>query len=202
LNLHNNNGEIVSWTEYLVGWSNNRYQIAYRPPSRRGRYNSYRTTAATGITADSIGDFRPVGVQGQGQGQQQQQQYQPYPQQQYQAPPPRTITPQNDFASISRRLALTDQIFQPQPIPQPRPEPIPPLQSQPTRITTAKKNEWGLSSETILKLAELKSRLYRHSNTFPDFEIIIQGAKYFAMMGDNSFLEEKLEQLRSIDAIR
>jgi hypothetical protein len=33
---------------------------------------------------------------------------------------------------------------------------------------------------------ELKRLLYRHPNTFPNPEIIIQGAKHFAMMGDIS----------------
>jgi hypothetical protein len=129
-----------------------------------------------------MGHFRPVSVPTQEQGQGQQQQYQSYPQQ-YQAP--RTITPQNDFTSISRRLALTDQVFKPQPIPQSRP--------------TTTKNSWGLSSETLLKLAELKGLLYQHSANFPNFDVILQGAKHFAMQGDNTFLDEKLAFFRNFD---
>jgi hypothetical protein len=196
-NLHNNNGEIVSWTEYLVGRSNNRYQIPYRPPSRRGRYNSYRNaTAGVGITADSMGDtFRPAGVQGQGQGQQQQGQYQPYPHQQ--APRTTTTMQTTQTNPMSQYLALRDQLLQPRPEQHPRLQPQPLSQSQPTE----KKNSFGLSNETIFKLAELKARLYAHSDIFPNFDVIYQGARHFAItQGDTTFLDEKLAFFRNIDA--
>jgi hypothetical protein len=100
---------------------------------------------------------------------------------------------------MSQYLALREQLLQPQsqpqPIPQPQPQPQPPL--DPT--TTAAKNSWGISSETLLKLAELKSRLYQHSYTFPNFDIIYQGAKHFAMIGDDSVLDERLAFFRSFD---
>lgn len=112
-NLHRNSGEIVSWTEYLVGRSTNRYQPSYPSMSRRGRYNSQRTTTTPTATtvADSMGDFRPMGVQVQEQGERQQQQYQPY--QQQQAPPilsrtTMTATPN----AMSQYLALRDRLFQ------------------------------------------------------------------------------------------
>jgi hypothetical protein len=197
-NLHNNNGEIVSYTEYLVGRSNNRYQIPYRAPSRRGRYNSYRNTAATPPVAatttvrDSMGDTfsqRSVGVQRQGQVQpeyQQQQQYQPYLQQ-HQTPQIVTPSPPSQHNSnqpMSQYLALREQLLQPL------------LQSQPTE----KKNSFGLSNETIFRLAELKARLYAHSDIFPNFDEVYQAAKSFAISGDESFLLEKLQFLRTMDA--
>jgi hypothetical protein len=62
--------------------------------------------------------------------------------------------------------------------------------------------DWGtLPQDYIQKIVELKRLLYRHSNTFPNPEIIIQSARHFAMMGDISFLDEKIAYLRSVDTI-
>jgi hypothetical protein len=62
--------------------------------------------------------------------------------------------------------------------------------------------DWGtLPQGFIPKIVELRRLLNRHPTRFLNPEIIIQGAKHFCMMGDNSFLEEKLEYLRSVDAI-
>jgi hypothetical protein len=116
---------------------------------------------------------------------------QPQPQQ-YQIPHI-TTPPQHNPTLMSQYLRLEDQLFQPQP----QPQPLPTLQSQPT----VKKNEWGLSSETILKLAELRGLLYQHSGTFPDFDTILQGARHFAMQGDTTFLDEKLAFFRNFDAV-
>ena len=59
----------------------------------------------------------------------------------------------------------------------------------------------ALGHYSIKQLYEGHSSIYRHTTTFPNPEIIIQGAKHFCMMGDNTFLEEKLAYLRSVDAI-
>jgi hypothetical protein len=92
------------------------------------------------------------------------------------------------------------------PIP-PLPSPISPStsaypteqsQSQPTKTGS---NSWGISEESIPKIVEIRRLLYRHPDTFPNPDIIIQGAKHFCMMGDNTFLEEKLAYLRSVDVI-
>jgi hypothetical protein len=64
-------------------------------------------------------------------------------------------------------------------------------QSKPTKTG---RSDWEtLSEETIPKIVELKRLLYKHPTMFPNPDIIIQGAKHFCMMGDNIFLEEKLE---------
>jgi hypothetical protein len=74
--------------------------------------------------------------------------------------------------------------------------------SQAQSKSTKTSHGWGtLSEETIPKIVELRRLLNRHPTTFPNPEIIIQGAKHFCMMGDNSFLEEKLAYLRSVDTI-
>jgi hypothetical protein len=64
------------------------------------------------------------------------------------------------------------------------------------------KTDWGaLPQHFIQKIVELRRLLYRHTTTFLNPEIIIQGAKHFCMQGDSTFLEEKLEYLRSVDVI-
>ena len=56
----------------------------------------------------------------------------------------------------------------------------------------------SLSQETNLKIEELK----RLANKYPQYWTIIKSAIYYATInGDNKFLDEKLEQLRNIDAI-
>jgi hypothetical protein len=70
--------------------------------------------------------------------------------------------------------------------------------SEPTKAG-GMNNSWGISEDTIPKIVELRRLLYRHNIPNPD--IIIQGAKHFCIQGDNSFLEEKLAYLRSVDTI-
>jgi hypothetical protein len=56
-----------------------------------------------------------------------------------------------------------------------------------------------ISEDVVPKIIELKRLLARHPVSNPD--MIIQCAKHFAMMGDNSFLEEKLAFFRSADML-
>jgi hypothetical protein len=56
------------------------------------------------------------------------------------------------------------------------------------------------SQETVLKIQELKRLLYRQP-IFCNPDVIIKCVTHFAINGDNTLLDEKLEQLRSIDAI-
>jgi hypothetical protein len=63
---------------------------------------------------------------------------------------------------------------------------------------------WGiLSEESTQKILELKRLLYKHPTVFPNLhpDMIVQGARNLCMMGDNSFLEEKLAYLRNVVAI-
>jgi len=156
------------------------------------------------VARDSMGDingFRPGVLQGQGQ-------YNSYLQQH----------------RDQIRLAPSSLIQQPPSLP-PSPTPSPfgtnHQNQQPSPYQTTQKNQssqqqqqppsqsnlqpmkdWEtLPQDFIEKIVELKRLLYRHSNTFPNPEIIIQGAKHFAMNGDSSFLDEKLAYLRSVDAI-
>ena len=67
--------------------------------------------------------------------------------------------------------------------------------------TTDDEETTTLSRETILKIAELKRLIHRypqyHHNPAPAISCVI----HFCNNGDNTFLDEKLEQLRSIHAI-
>lgn len=209
--LHNNTGYVVSWTEYLAGRSTNRYQASSPHLPRRRPHNFQHTATIAGpiaAVADSMGDIRPTGIPLHGQYRQQSQ----VPPQ---APPSASPPPQTTTMAtmMPQYMALREQLLQQpqqqqhsQPISQlqsttppqaPTPQPQPPgLQSQPRSQPT-----FTLSSETLIKLAELRGLLYRHSSTFPDFETIIQGAKTFALSGDLTFLEEKLAYFRSLDAM-
>ena len=58
-----------------------------------------------------------------------------------------------------------------------------------------------LSRETILKIEELERLIYRCSQYHHNPGAVINCIIYYCNNGDNTLLDEKLEQLRSIDAI-
>jgi hypothetical protein len=58
-----------------------------------------------------------------------------------------------------------------------------------------------LSQETTLKIQELKRLVYRYAQYYRNPDAIIKCITYFSVNGDNTLLDEKLQQLRSIDAI-
>jgi hypothetical protein len=58
-----------------------------------------------------------------------------------------------------------------------------------------------LSRETILKIQELKRLMYKYSQYHRNPGAVINCIIYYCSNGDNTLLDEKLEQLRSIDAI-
>jgi hypothetical protein len=123
---------------------------------------------------------------------------------------PRGIQQQTPFQSTQTPVSPPGQLPLPSASSQPpdagvsSPYPGPPdqisqSQSQPMNNTTT--NNWGtLSQETILKIAELKRLVYRHP-IFSNPDVVIKCATYFSINGDNTILDEKLERLRSIDAI-
>ena len=57
----------------------------------------------------------------------------------------------------------------------------------------------GLSQETRLK--ELKRLVYKYPQYCPNPDEIIRWAVYGVINGDDKFLDEKLEQLRTIDSL-
>jgi hypothetical protein len=185
LNLHGNNGEIVGTIEYLAGVSSGQYKPVYPNEYRRSRSRLLRTDKRVPITVpvpvtvvrDSMGDGERFRLGGDARWDGVGQYHQPYLQQQQTAPPlPSPIPP---LPSPMGQGALASEM------------------SNPTKTS----NYWGISEEAMPKIVELTRLLFRHPDTFPNPDIIIQGAKHFCMMGDNSFLEEKLAYLSSVDAI-
>ena len=57
-----------------------------------------------------------------------------------------------------------------------------------------------LSQETILKIEELKRLIYRYSQYQRNPGAFINCIVYYCNNGDNTLLDEKLEQLRGIDS--
>jgi hypothetical protein len=211
LNIHRNTGTIVGTTEYLVGVSTGKY----RPPvdslamSRNRRHGGAKRMPNFGyiipgsppepllnrVARDSMGDittnnFRPGVPQGQAP-------YNSYLQQARAEPrqyhiPSHSPTNQNHNQNTPAYHTPTTAALPP---------------SDPTLMMSQSQHSqptkhWGtLPQDFIQKIVELKRLLYRYPTTFPNPEIIIQGAKHFCLQGDPSFLDEKLEYLRNVDAI-
>jgi hypothetical protein len=76
----------------------------------------------------------------------------------------------------------------------------PTFQSQSTN-TTDDEETITLSQETTLKIQEVKRLIYRYSQYHRNPSAVINCIVYYCNNGDNTLLDEKLEQLRSIDAI-
>ena len=95
--------------------------------------------------------------------------------------------------------------FQPRYIPQQKPLGISQYSTssqilRPTNREDQQRHGTGLSQHTVVKIEELKRLVYKYpqyQNNDPDG--IIKWAVLCSINGDNRFLNEKLEQLRSID---
>jgi hypothetical protein len=92
--------------------------------------------------------------------------------------------------------------FQSRYIPQQAPLGISQYSDSPTYrpLPTTDEQRYGLSHETIVKVEELKRLVHKYpqyQDTDPD--VIVEWAIYCYMNGDNEFLDDKLEQLRTID---
>jgi hypothetical protein len=59
-----------------------------------------------------------------------------------------------------------------------------------------------LSQETIVKIQELKRLVYDNLQYCHNPDAYIKSIIYFCNDGDNSFLDEKLEELRMINNLR
>jgi hypothetical protein len=57
-----------------------------------------------------------------------------------------------------------------------------------------------LSRETILKIEELKRLMYRYSQYHRNPGTVVNCIVHFCNNGDNTLLDEKLEQLRTLDS--
>jgi len=77
----------------------------------------------------------------------------------------------------------------------------PTFQSQPMNTPDDEKTTTTLSQETILKIQELKRLIYRYSQYHRNPGAVISCVVYYCNSGDNTLLDEKLEQLRTFDSI-
>jgi alpha-tubulin suppressor-like RCC1 family protein len=66
--------------------------------------------------------------------------------------------------------------------------------------TTDDEKTTTLSQETILKIQELKKLIYRYSQYHHNPAAVLSCIVYYCNNGDNTLLDEKLEQLRTFDS--
>jgi hypothetical protein len=86
--------------------------------------------------------------------------------------------------------------------PQPQPSDVSPDPTGQQFQTIDTTNGHGaISQETILKIQEFKRLMYKYSQYHLNPDGFIKCVTYLSINGDNTLLDEKLEQLRSIDAI-
>jgi hypothetical protein len=191
LTIHNNRGEIVSLLEYLVGRSSRRYHASHPFWYRRRREKGTGRFGHATTVADSLGDiFLPSTLQQQGQYQQQSLEEQERYHGQWQ-----------EEQSVSESIPPTPAAIQDQP-PDVLPYPTDPtFQSESVNTTEdEEKTTTTLSHETILKIEELKILIYRYSQYHHNPGAVINCIIYYCNNGDNTFLDEKLEQLRMLDS--
>jgi len=137
------------------------------------------------MIADSMSDaFRPGGLQRQQQGQYQ------YHQQLLEQQEP-------DHRLRQEQSVLPPEAIQDQP---PNVSPYPIDQTFQSELTDNEQTT-TLSRETVLKIEELKRLMYRYSQYHHNPGAVVNCIVYYCNNGDNILLDEKLEQLRSIDAI-
>jgi hypothetical protein len=111
---------------------------------------------------------------------------------------PRGLQQQTPFQSTPTPL-LPPSASQPDP-PSPDFSPYPNERiSQPIHTTN---DQVTRSQETMLKIQELKRLMYKYPQYHSNPDGVIKCVTYFSINCDNTLLDEKLEQLRSIDAIR
>jgi hypothetical protein len=187
ITIHNNGGEIVSLLEYIVGRSSGRYRAShpfwYRRRSKEKRIHNFGHAAPV---ADSRGEaFRPGGLQREQQGQYQYQYHE------------RSLQEQERYRqqqSPSMSAAIQDQP------PDALPCPTDPIFQSHSMNTTDDEETTTISQETILKIAELKRLIHRYPQYHHNPAAVISCVIHFCNNGDNTFLDEKLEQLRTFDS--
>ncbi|MFZ0222746.1 MAG: hypothetical protein WAM42_13770 [Candidatus Nitrosopolaris sp.] len=193
ITLHGNRGEIVSLVEYLVGRSSGRYRAShpfwYRRRSKQQRIHNLEATTL----ADSMGDtFRPPGLQREQQGQYQYQYHQQSLEEQ------ERYHRRQQQQSVSPSIPPSPAAIQDHP-PNDLPCPSDPIFQSQSMITMDDEETTTLSQETTLKIAELKRLIYRYPQYHHNPAAVINCVIHFCNNGDNTLLDEKLEQLRTFD---
>jgi hypothetical protein len=179
--IHDKRGEIVPLLEYIVGRKIGRYRASH--PFWFRRRKRIQNLEATTV-GDSMGDaFTPGSLQQQTLS--------------------RSIPTPPSPASLSQPGPLSPQWLPSASQPQPQPPDVSPYPTGQIFQPVYMRNDQGtLPEETILKIQELKRLMYRYSQYHSNPGAVINCIVYYCINGDNSLLGEKLEQLRSIDAIK
>jgi hypothetical protein len=142
------------------------------------------------MVADSVGETG--GLQRQQQGQYQHQQQEQYHRQWQQE------------QSMSPSIPPSRTAIQGQPLDVMSPYPNDPTFQSQSMNTSEDEETTTLSQETnhltLLKIEELKRLMYRYSQYHRNPGAVVNCIIYYCNNGDNTLLDEKLEQLRSIDA--
>jgi hypothetical protein len=103
--------------------------------------------------------------------------------------------PYHDFGSATVADSIGDT-FQPRYIPQQAPSTI-----RPPPHTMDDQRNGGLSLDAIQKIQELKALMNKYPRYHTNPDGIIRFAVYNSINGDNTLLDDKLEQLRTIDSL-
>jgi hypothetical protein len=111
----------------------------------------------------------------------------------------------NPYDNIASKTVADNvgDAFQPRYIPQQKPLGISQNYTSPTSRPMARMNEGfgtGLSPVNILKIGELKRLVNKYPRYCTNPDGIIKLAVYNSINGDNNLLDDKLEQLRSLDS--
>ena len=174
LTIHNSRGEIVPLLEYLVGRKTGRYHASHSSWYRSRRSKENRIHKFGRANAPVVADSMGHTFR------------------------PRGLQQQTPFQSIPTTKLSLPSTFQPQP----QPPGVSPYPTDRISECIEKTNHQGaLSQETIIKIQELKRLVYRYP-IFSNPDVVIKCVTHFSIInGDNTLLDEKLEQLRTLDAI-
>jgi hypothetical protein len=71
----------------------------------------------------------------------------------------------------------------------------------PRQIMDDPTNRTGLSQDTIVKIQEIKRLMYKNPNYCANLDGAIKLAIYNSINGDNTLVDQMLEQLRTIDSL-
>jgi hypothetical protein len=96
---------------------------------------------------------------------------------------------------------VADTTFQPRYIAQQASIGTPPSTIYPPLRTMDDQRNGGLSPDKILKIQELKALMNKYPRYHTNPDGIIRLAIYNSINGDNTLLDDKLEQLRTIDSL-
>lgn len=175
ITIHSNTGEIVSLLEYLVGRKTGRYLASHPPPwynRRNGRYIQESEHDTTTTAATAVA----VAADSMGED------------------------------TLSKGLQYQQQQQQQQSIPTlPSSSPMQPQyrtgQSIHNPASDDDEEEETISEDTKLKMFELRMLLHKYPQFHPDPIELTNNIVNSYLEGDYKPLDEKLEQLRSIESL-